>query len=41
MSRMSSVMGQMESEYPELFGLEFGKNAESDFVYTPASTKIF
>ena len=30
----------MESEHPELFALEFGKIAESDFVYTPASTKI-
>ena len=37
---MSSIIGQIESEYPELFALEFGKNAESDFVYTPASTNI-
>ena len=33
-------MGQIESEHPELFALEFGKIAESDFVYTPASTNI-
>ena len=33
-------MGQMESEHPELFALEFGKIAESDFVYTLASTNI-
>ena len=39
-SQMSSFMGQIESEHPELFALEFGKIAESDFVYTPASTNI-
>ena len=39
-SQMSSILGQMESEHPELFALEFGKIAESDFVYTPASTNI-
>ena len=39
-SRMSSIMGQIELEHPELFALEFGKIAESDFVYTPASTNI-
>ena len=39
-SRMSSIMGQIESEHPELFALEFGKIAESDFVYTLASTNI-
>ena len=38
--RMSSVMGQIEPEHPELFALEFGKIAESDFVYTLASTNI-
>ena len=37
---MSSIIGQIESENPELFALEFGKIAESDFVYTPASTNI-
>ena len=35
---MSSIMGQIESEHPELIALEFGKIAESDFVYTLAST---
>ena len=39
-SGMSSILGQIESEHPELFALEFGKIAESDFVYTPASTNI-
>ena len=39
-SRMSSILGQVESEHPELFALEFGKIAESDFVYTLASTNI-
>ena len=39
-SQMSSIVGQIESEHPELFALEFGKIAESDFVYTPASTNI-
>ena len=37
---MSSIIGQIESEHPELFALEFGRIAESDFVYTPASTNI-
>ena len=39
-SRMSSIIGQIELEYPELFALEFRKNMESDFVYTLASTNI-
>ena len=39
-SRMSSNMGPIESEHPELFALEFGKIGESDFVYTLASTNI-
>ena len=39
-SRMSFIMGQIEPEQLELFALEFGKNAESDFVYTPASRNI-
>ena len=30
----------IESEHPELFVLQFGKIAESDFVYTLASTNI-
>ena len=37
---MSSIIGQIGSEHPELFALEFGKIAESDVVYTPASTNI-
>ena len=37
---MSSIMGQIEAEQLELFALEFGKIAESDFVYTLASTNI-
>ena len=37
---MSLIMGQIESECPELFALEFGKIAESDFVYTLVSTNI-
>ena len=37
---MSWIMGQIESEHPELFALEFGKIAESDIVYTLASTNI-
>ena len=38
--RMSSIMGQIESEHPELFALEFGRIAESDIVNTLASTNI-
>ena len=37
---MSSIIGQIELENLELFALEFGKIAESNFVYTPASTNI-
>ena len=37
---MSSIMGQIDPEHPELFALEFGKIAESDLVYTLASTNI-
>ena len=37
---MSLIIDQIEPEHLELFALEFGKNAESDFVYTPASTNI-
>ena len=37
---MSSIMGQIEREHLELFALEFGKIAESDFVYTLAPTNI-
>ena len=39
-ARMSSIMGQIEAERAALFALEFGKIAESDFVYTLASTNI-
>ena len=39
-ARISSIMGQIEPEHPELFALEFGKIAESDFVYTLVSTNI-
>ena len=39
-SRMSLILGQIKSEHPELFALEFGKIAESDFVYTLVSTNI-
>ena len=39
-SQMSLIVGQIELEHPELFALEFGKIAESDFVYILASTNI-
>ena len=39
-SRMSSIIGQIEPEHPELFAFEFGKIAETDFVYTLSSTNI-
>ena len=37
---MSSIMGQIELDYLELFALEFGKIAEYDLVYTLSSTNI-
>ena len=37
---MGLIMGQIKPEHPELFALEFGKIAETDFVYTLASTNI-
>ena len=37
-SLMSSIMDLIGAELYELFALEFGKIAESDFVYTLAST---
>ena len=40
MSRMSSILGQIETEHPELFALGFGKIADSVFAYTLASTNI-
>ena len=39
-SGMSSIMGEIKLEHPELFAFEFGKFAESDFVYTLPSTNI-
>ena len=39
-SRMSSILEQIKSKHLELFALEFGKIALSDFVYTLASTNI-
>ena len=39
-SPMSSNMGQIEPEHPELFALEFGKIAEYDFIYTLSSINI-
>ena len=38
--QMSSIMGQLEHEYPGLFSLEFGKIAEYDLVYTLSSINI-
>ena len=37
---MSLIMGPIGPQQLELFTLEFGKIAESDFVYTLASTNI-
>ena len=37
---MSLVMEKIKPEHPELFALEFGKIAETDFVYTLASTNM-
>ena len=37
---MSLIMEQIKPEYPELFALEFGKIAETDFVYILASPNI-
>ena len=39
-SQMSLIMEQIKPEHPKLFVLEFGKFAESDFVYTLASSNI-
>ena len=39
-SRISSIMGQIEPDNPQLFALEFGKIAVYDFVYTISSTNI-
>ena len=37
---MSSIIGQIKLEHLELFALDLGKIAASDFVYTLASTNI-
>ena len=45
-SQMSSIIGQIEPEHPELFALEFGKIAEYDclhssiYKYLPINTKL-
>ena len=39
-SRMSLIMDLIRAELSELFALEFAKIAESDFVYTLASTNV-
>ena len=39
-SQMSSILEQIKLENPEFFALEFGKIAETDFVYTLASPNI-
>ena len=39
-SQMSSIMNVIGPELSELFALEFAKFAESDFVYTIASTNV-
>ena len=36
-SRMSSIIEQIKQEHLELFSLEFGKIAETDFVYSSIS----
>ena len=39
-SRMSWIMDLIGPELSELFAFEFAKTAESDFVYTLASTNV-
>ena len=39
-SQMRLIMGHIDLEHLELFALEFGKIAKSDFVYTLAPTNI-
>ena len=39
-SRMSSIMDLVGQELSELFAVEFANIAESDFVYTLASTIV-
>ena len=38
--RMTSIMDLIGPELSELFALEFAKIAESDFVFTLASTNV-
>ena len=40
LSQMSLIMNVIRPELSELFALEIAKNAESDFVYTLASTNL-
>ena len=37
---MSSIMNLIRPEVSELFAIEFAKNAESEFIYTLASTNV-
>ena len=37
-SQMNLIMGQIRPGHPELFALDCGRIAESDIVYTLAST---
>ena len=37
---MSTIMGQIKAEHPELLAPDFGKIAESNFVYALTSTNI-
>ena len=39
-SRMTSIMDLIGAELSEVFAFEFAKIAESDFVYTLASTNV-
>ena len=39
-SQMSLIMGQIKTEHLKLFALEFGKDAESNFVYTLATANV-
>ena len=39
-SRMSSIIGLIKLKHPELFALELGKIAETDFVYILASANF-
>ena len=39
-SRMSLILGQIKSELPKLFALEFGKIVESDFAHDKSNQNI-